>query len=506
MSGIGKRFLEAGYKKPKPLIEVDNYPIIKHILDLFPGIKEVIFVCNEMHLKETDMKQVLLDLYPQARIVSVPNEFRKGPVDAVLKAKDFIKDDHEIIVSYCDYGTVWDFSKFLEFTSKLEYDGVIPCYTGFHPHMLRGDNYAFCKTDGLNVLEVREKQSFTNDKMSEWASNGTYYFRSGKLLKKYFQQLIDKNINLKNEYYCSLVYNLLLQDGLKVSVFKIDKMLQWGTPVDLQDYVCWSNYFKKPKLKSVINSDLTILLPMAGKGSRFSSEGYDLPKPFLRVDDVPMVVKALQCLPIAKKYVLICLNDHLSMMDSIKNYYSNLELVLLDEVTQGQACSCELGISLANIDLEAPILITACDNGAYYNQEKFSTMLEDKNIDVIVWSFRNNFTSKNNPNMYSWLTVDENDNILNVSCKKFNGDDPLKTHAIIGTMYFRKAKFFLDGLKKNYEENIKTNNEFYVDDVLNQNIKAGLVVKVFEVEDYLCWGTPNDYKTYNYWKEHFNNV
>ena len=48
------------------------------------------------------------------------------------------------------------------------------------------------------------------------------------------------------------------------------------------------------------------------------------------------------------------------------------------------------------------------------------------------------------------------------------------THAIIGTMFFRKGQYFVDGLKANYKENIRTNNEFYVDDVLNQNIKAGL--------------------------------
>lgn len=65
------------------------------------------------------------------------------------------------------------------------------------------------------------------------------------------------------------------------------------------------------------------------------------------------------------------------------------------------------------------------------------------------------------------------------------------------------GKYLLEGLQKNIKENIRTNNEFYVDDVLNQNIKDGLTVKVFEVDDYICWGTPNDYKTYNYWKEYF---
>ena len=47
MSGIGKRFVDAGYKDPKPLIEVDGYPVIKHVVDLFPGITDVTFICNE---------------------------------------------------------------------------------------------------------------------------------------------------------------------------------------------------------------------------------------------------------------------------------------------------------------------------------------------------------------------------------------------------------------------------------------------------------------------------
>ena len=73
-------------------------------------------------------------------------------------------------------------------------------------------------------------------------------------------------------------------------------------------------------------------------------------------------------------------------------------------------------------------------------------------------------------------------------------------------MFFRKAKYFIDGLHKNYKENVRTNGEFYVDDILNQNINDNLNVKVFEVEDYICWGTPNDLKTYNYWLDyHLNN-
>jgi len=509
MSGIGKRFLEAGYTNPKPLIEIEGKPMIQHVVELFTGVKDVSFICNEIHLKETNMRQILEKIVPNCKIYSVSNENRKGPVDAVLQIKNYINDDKEVIVSYCDYGTVWDFKNFLNETRKAKSDGAIPCYIGFHPHMLGSDNYAFCKTERKFLLQIKEKESFTDNKMNEYASNGTYYFKSGSILKKYFQKLIDLDINLKGEYYVSLVYNLLVNDGLKVNIFEIEKMLQWGTPYDLEIYKGWSNYFnniktEQPKIKH--NDDVTLILPMAGKGSRFSEQGYKNPKPLIDVDGKPMIIKAVDCLPQTNKKIFICLKEHVEQykIDNIlKEYYKNTEVLSIDTTTEGQACTCELGINEFNIDLEKPILISACDNGVYYDTQKYIDLVNDENNDIIVWSFRNNQTSKVNPNMYAWLKVDDNNFIENVSCKKFIYDDPLKTHAIIGTMFFRKAKYFIDGLNKNYINNIRTNNEFYVDDVLNQNIKDGLKLKVFEVKNYICWGTPDDYKTYNYWKDFF---
>ena len=510
MSGIGKRFIDAGYKDPKPLIEVDGYPIIKHIIDLFPGVTNISFICNEIHLKETNMREILLSISPNCKIYEVSNENRKGPVDAVSQIFNSIDNDYEVIISYCDYGTYWDFNKFIAEARSNNSDGSISCYTGFHPHMLGSDNYAFCKEENKQLIQIKEKEPFTDNKMSEYASNGTYYFKSGSIVKKYFKELIDSNINLKGEFYVSLVYNLLVRDNLKVSIFEIENMLQWGTPYDLEVYKGWSKYFsnksnKQPVIKN--DPDVTLVLPMAGKGSRFSECGYDLPKPLIDVDGLPMVIQAINCLPQSDNNVFICLEDHIKdfkLDEKLKDYYKSFSVISIDKTTDGQACTCEIGINESKIDLDKPILISACDNGVYYNTEEYSKLVDDKNNDIIVWSFRNNQASKINPNMYAWLKVDENGFIQNVSCKKFIYDDPLKTHAIIGTMYFRKARYFIDGLEKNYNENVRTNGEFYVDDVINQNIKDGLKVKVFEVENYICWGTPDDYKTYLYWMNFFS--
>ncbi len=515
MSGLGQRFIDAGYNDPKPLIQVDGKPIIEHVVNLFPGEKNVTFICNDKHLQETNMREILENICPTGKIYEVPVEGREGPVQAVSLIFDNIDDSKEVIVSYCDYGTYWDYREFLKDTRNRSADGAIACYKGFHPHMLGTDNYAFLKETEIGsrwMSAIQEKQPFTNDRMNEYASNGTYYFKSGAIMKKYFKLLMERKMKVKNEYYVSMVYNLLIEENLKVNIFEIEHMLQWGTPYDLEIYNDWSKYFNNilsHQTNYVDKHDTTLILPMAGAGSRFSMKGYKDPKPLLNVCGSPMIIQAVNCLPETSHKVFVCLEEHLTkynVKDVLEDNYKNCNVISIHDITQGQACTTEIGINKSQIDLNKPILISACDNGVYYNKDKYQQLLDDESINIIVWSFVNNPTSKNNPNMYAWLETDTNDNIKSVSCKKFNSliHNIQTSHVIIGTMFFRKAKYFIDGLQKNYNENIRSNGEFYVDDVINQNIKDGLNVKVFQVENYICWGTPDDYETYLYWQRFFD--
>ncbi len=507
MSGLGKRFVDAGYNDPKPIIKVEGKPIIQHIYEMFNKPENILFICNEEHIKNTNMYDEIRGFSPTATVATI--ERQRGPVEAVLQVLEAIDDDKEIIVSYCDYAMDWDYEEFLKEVRSVNADGAIVCYTGFHPHMLGSDNYAFVKMDGNKAVKVQEKQPFTNDKMSELASSGAYYFKSGKLLKKYFQMAIDRNLMTNGEFYVSMVYNLLIEDGLTVVAPLIKKMLQWGTPYDLEVYNSWSRLFSYPKQTTVAKNpiDTTLIMPMAGKGDRFSREGYKISKPLLDVNNEPMFIKAMKSLPECSTNINICLMEHYSYFDIYKLLQSKFPKVFhtvmpIIKTTRGQACTVELAFDTL-IDITKPIMISSCDNGAVYNNQKYNDLVNDQTVDVIVWSFRNNPTSKLNPNMYSWLTVDSEEKITNVSTKKFNQKDTLTSHAIIGTFFFRKAEFFLDGLKENYYNRITTNGEYYIDDVINQCIKAGLNVKVFEVDHYICWGTPDDYKTYNYWLNYF---
>ncbi|HMV46039.1 MAG TPA: hypothetical protein PKD50_26190, partial [Leptospiraceae bacterium] len=56
------------------------------------------------------------------------------------------------------------------------------------------------------------------------------------------------------------------------------------------------------------------------------------------------------------------------------------------------------------------------------------------------------------------------------------------------------------------QKNIRVNHEFYVDSMIGLAIELGLKTKIFRIDHYICWGTPNDYKTYLYWQKFFKKV
>ena len=507
MSGIGKRFINAGYKDPKPLIIVDNKTIIEHVCNLFPKENDYIFICNENHLKDTNMKAILKKIKPKSKIVSIKTH-KFGPVYAVTKAFDLIKDDEEVIVSYCDYGTKWNYSKFLKTVRNKKSDGAIACYKGFHPHMLGSDNYAFAKEKNNLLIKIKEKEPFTKNKMQEFASNGTYYFRKGKFVKKYFKKIIDKKDSINNEYYVSLVYNLLVKDKLKVLIYEIQNMLQWGTPLDLQEYQKWSKYFKSKDIdkgKTIRQNKTINLLPMAGLGARFAKEGYKVPKPIISINQKPMFVRAMQALPKAKKNIFICKKKHVkkfTLEKKIKKHFNNYQIVTLDKHTSGQASTCE--IALKNQNKSDSVLVGTCDSSIIYSAKKYQKLIDNNKNQIIVFSFRNSLSVSKKPNDYSFLKVDKKNDVYDVSEKKKISKKPYLDHAIVGIFYFRKIQYFFDGLKLLHKKNHKINHEFYLDSIIKLLAKKKYKIKVFEINFYIGWGTPNDLRVFNYWKKYFS--
>jgi len=245
---------------------------------------------------------------------------------------------------------------------------------------------------------------------------------------------------------------------------------------------------------------MQILIPMAGNGKRFKDEGYKQQKPLIPVDNKPMIIRALSYLPKANDYFFICRQECLDekVDQLIKKKYPKSKFICIDYLTEGQASSCLLAAD--HLDPEESLLIAACDNGMIYDEKKWEIII-NQDYDMIVWSFRNNPTVERNPQMYGWLDV-KNNVVKSVSVKKPISKDPINDHAIVGTFYFKKAQDFIKITKNMIKKNIRINNEFYVDSVVNEFIEQKKKVGVFEIEKYLCWGTPDDLKTYEYWRKY----
>lgn len=252
MAGTGNRFKDKGYLDPKPLIIVNNKRIIEYILDMFNENDTFIFICNNDHLQNTEMEKILLNLKPNAKIVGI-SPHKKGPVFTTKYVYDFIEDNEEILISYCDSPFIWDRNNFNNYIEKYNLDGCLITHTGFQPHFLETTKMAFVKPsiDYPLIVEIQEKKSYTDNPQNEHASSGCYYFKQGYYIKKYFDLLMNKNIHYNNEYYITLVYNLLIDDGLRVGYYDSLKTIMLGTPETVENFESWMKIIKGSQCKNI---------------------------------------------------------------------------------------------------------------------------------------------------------------------------------------------------------------------------------------------------------------
>ena len=254
MTGNGSRFASAGFEIIKPFIKVHGKPMIEWVVKMFPGDEgQITFICRDEHLeKHSYVQKTLNEVAPNAQIFSIKDWVKKGPVFELLNASAVIDDDEPVIVSYCDFYMHWNYDNFKREITNNQCDGAIPCYSGFHPHLIPKNNlYASCKTDSSeNLIEIKEKFSWEEDKAKAFHSPGVYYFKSGKILKKYCKALVEAEDSINGEYYASLPFNYLVKDGLTVwCPVNVSHFCQWGTPKDLAEFNFWTTQiFSQGKL------------------------------------------------------------------------------------------------------------------------------------------------------------------------------------------------------------------------------------------------------------------
>ncbi len=534
MTGYGSRFVAAGYQELKPFIRVMGRPVIEWIVkDMYPADVNIIFVCRGEHLmKDASMRERLLLLAPEAKIVSIEDWVKKGPVYDVLRgyrellAQQAIDAQEPCIINYCDFYMQWDYAAFAKEAAERGCDGAVPCYSGFHPNLLPEKNYyASCLTDAQDdLIEIREKYSFEKDKTKAKHSPGVYYFAGGAVMEKYCQILTEhEECAINGEYYASLPYNFMVQDGLKVWVpVNVEYFCQWGTPEDMQEFVYWTDLIRKSEAAQHTGGAESsgaeegmpgrILIPMAGAGQRFADAGYTVHKPAIMTVDratgqeKPMVVCATKDLPgvaaDGSNVIYVDRNFHKTdgVEDAIRAWYPQAAFITVDHLTEGQACTCMLAEPY--LDPEQPLLIAGCDNGMDIDRDAFDALT--KECDCIVFTYRHNEAVLANPNAYGWMIADADGNITGTSIKKAISDSPMEDPAVVATFWFRRAAVFIEATKKMIAENDRINGEFYVDQTVKHVLDLGYRAKIFDIDRYVGWGTPADYegyqKTWNYFK------
>jgi len=511
MSGFGERFRKAGYSIPKPLIEVDGKPIIAHVIDLFPGESDFLFICNNEHLSNSAyrLKEILNQYCPTGRIVGIPSH-KLGPVYAIWQVEDMIDSDRPVVVNYCDFTCYWNWQHFKEFVSATECIGAIPGYKGFHPHSLGSTNYAYMREEKGWVVDIQEKKPFTDNRMQEYASSGTYYFATGAIMKSACHEAMEKELKIGGEYYVSLAYKPLLEKKYPIVVYPIQHFMQWGTPEDLKEYNGWSETFRRlidPQVP-LLPSQGAVIIPMAGLGQRFANEGYVKTKPLIPVSGKAMVIQALHDLPPAASYLFVLRCDMPGwekIGNTLKQILPHSHIEIIPSVTNGQACTALMGLDAleqAIGDVPTPITFGACDNGALYDPRAFQHLVDNPEFDVIVWAVRGYANAIRHPQMFGWISAEEG-KINHISVKKslnYPSTDPI----VLGTFTFRRANDFRRCVQRLFTREGRVNGEFYLDSCINDAIDLGLHCHLFEVDSFLSWGTPDDLQTFEYWQSCFH--
>lgn len=230
------------------------------------------------------------------------------------------------------------------------------------------------------------------------------------------------------------------------------------------------------------NSDLTILIPMAGAGSRFVKAGYELPKPLIDVNGKPMIQHVVDNLNADAHYVFVVQEEHYKKYNL--GTYLNLiapgcDIVQTNGVTEGAACTTLLAKNFINNDRH--LLIANSDQFVEWDSCDFmySMLCDDADGGIL--------TFEASDPKWSYVRLGTDGYACEVAEKKV-----ISNEATVGIYYWKKGSEYVRLAEQMIENNIRVNNEFYVCPVYNEMFKENKRVKIFRADRMWGLGTPED--------------
>jgi NDP-sugar pyrophosphorylase family protein len=221
MAGGGIRFSEYGYDLPKPMIELQGKPFFYwavQSIKKFMEVEDIIFVVLEEHIKRYQIDKIILEYFPDAKIISLPKVLN-GAVLTCLEGIKSIYDEQPVLFNDCDHAFISQ--PFNNFIGKSEFNTTDAALLTFRSDC---DKYSYVDFDEKgNITGTIEKEVVSNE-----AICGAYYFRNKEIFidaaKRYFETCAYQ------EFFVSGLYNELVKMNKKISTFPLDEHISFGTP------------------------------------------------------------------------------------------------------------------------------------------------------------------------------------------------------------------------------------------------------------------------------------
>lgn len=199
LAGFGTRLRPHTYTKPKPLINVAGKAVLGHILDKFAGLDVEEFIIVHGHLGE-QIQHYMATQYPQYRARFVEQKELIGQADAILRCQPFVNGP--VLIVFVD--TLFEAN--LAGLMRESADAVIYVKEVLDP---RRFGVAVVGPGGWVTRFVEKPESMDN----RLAVIGMYYLNDSAALMRACQELMDRNIQTKGEYFLADAFNLMIEQG-----------------------------------------------------------------------------------------------------------------------------------------------------------------------------------------------------------------------------------------------------------------------------------------------------
>ena len=222
---------------------------------------------------------------------------------------------------------------------------------------------------------------------------------------------------------------------------------------------------------------LNIVIPMAGRGSRFAEAGYKDPKPLIPVCGKPMIQVVVENLTpqCAHRFIFICQNQHIKdygLEQKLKSYAQNVEIIGIDGITEGQVCTVLKAKELINND--DPLMTANSDQYIDFDINDYLKDMDDRKLDGLI------MTMKADDPKWSYARTDMDGLVTETAEKKV-----ISTDATVGIFNFRRGKDLVRAAERMIADNIRVNNEFYTCPCYNYLIQEGHKIGVYDIgEEY----------------------